>query len=220
MLGFFRELGQQEFGTGNSATTSTSTIVKRLQDRFGLAEHGYITPELFEKVKTIPLRVVREPRRPQTLFSDSEEHPPSKDWGLWKSRTEQLCEASTFSIHEDGFTGSAFPAGVVLRRMAGWKRNAVNLKIRLQNWKPASIAELRVGGRGYLFKEAFGRTVLVGKDGFRAKNYDKNYSSLIAGLMRANGFEVKYETEFGSKVVVSFSALGLTSQMQAMKDAC
>lgn len=218
VLGFFRALGQQEYDTDEKA--STSTIVKRLQDRLGLAEHGYITPELFEKAKTIPLRVARDLQRPQTLFFDSEEHPRSQDWGLWKSRTEAVCEISTFSIHEDGFTGSATPAGVALRRMPGWKRNAVNLAIRLRNWKPESIAELRVGRRTYLFTQAFGRTILVGKNGLRARNYDETYSSLIGEMKRANGFEVTYDTEFGSKVVVSFSALGFTRQIRAIMNVC
>lgn len=218
MLGFFRALGRQEFET--DANAPTSTIVKRLQGRFGFDEHGYITPELFEKAKTIPLRVARDPQRPQTLFSDSEEHPRSKDWGLWKSQSEGVCEISTFSIHEDGFTGSETPAGVALRRMPGWKRNSVNLAIRLRNWEPKSIAELRVGKRTYFFKEAFGRTILVGKNGLRARNYDETYSSLIGEMMRSNGFEVAYSTEFGSKVVVSFSALGFTRQIRAIMNVC
>lgn len=216
ILGFFRELGKQEFGIGNPV----SKIAMRLQERFELNAHGYITPELFEKAKTIPLRVVRETPRPQTLYFGAVELPSAKDWGLWKSKDAAVCEASTYSIHEDGFTGSAMPAGIALKRVAGWKENSFNISVRLRNWKPGSIATLRVGGRSYLFKEAFGRTVLVGPDGYRVRNYEENYSSLINSVMRVNGFEVTYETEFGSKAVVSFSALGLTQQIRALMDAC
>ncbi|WP_029062350.1 hypothetical protein [Labrenzia sp. DG1229] len=216
ILGFFRELGVQEFGIGNPI----STIAKRLQDRFKLTAHGYITPELFEKAKAIPLQVIRETPRPQTLYFGAVELPSAKDWGLWKSKDAAVCETSTFSIHEDGFTGSAMPAGVALKRVAGWKRNSVNISVRLRNWKRDTIAQLRVRGRTYLMMEAFGRTVLVGEDGLRMDNYNKNYSSLIDGMMSANGFEITYETDFGTKVVVSFSALGLTKQLRAIMNVC
>ncbi|MEP1576731.1 hypothetical protein [Roseibium album] len=131
-----------------------------------------------------------------------------------------MCEISTFSIHEDGFTGSASPAGVALIRGSDWKRNSVNISVRLRNWKRDTIAQLRVRGRAYLMMEAFGRTVLVGEDGLRIDNYNKNYSSLIDGMMSANGFEITYETDFGTKAVVSFSALGLTKQLRAIMNVC
>ncbi|MES0879366.1 hypothetical protein [Roseibium sp. SCP14] len=216
VLRFFRDLGLQEYGINNPV----SAIVKRIQARFGYTADGYVSSELFEKARTIPLQVVRGSRRPQTLYHDSEERPASKDWGLWKSRTEELCETSTYSIHEDGFTGSSSPAGVALRRRSDWKQNTANISVRLRNWKPDTIAEMRVNGRRYLIKEAFGRTLLVSKDGLRVGNYSRNYSNLISGMMRANGFEIKYETDFGTNVVVSFSALGLTKQLRALMNAC
>lgn len=216
ILGYFRELGKQEFAISNPVTT----IAKRLQDRFELTEHGYITPELFEKAKTIPLQVIRETRRPQTLYFGAVELPAAKDWGLWKSKDAAVCETSTFSIHEDGFTGSAMPAGVALKRVAGSKQNSFNISVRLRNWKPRSIATIRVGGGTFFFKEAFGRTLLVGPDGYRVTNYAETYSNLIKSAMRANGFEIAYETEFGSKAVVSFSALGLAKQIKAIMNAC
>ncbi|MEQ8782475.1 MAG: hypothetical protein RIE06_22645 [Roseibium album] len=216
VLGFFRELGQQEYGISNPITA----ILKRIQGRFGLTANGYVNSELFEMAKTIPLQVVREPRRPQKLYFDAEERPASKDWSLWKSRSDDMCEISTFSIHEDGFTGSASPAGVALIRGSDWKRNSVNISVRLRNWKRDTIAQLRVRGRTYLMMEAFGRTVLVGEDGLRIDNYNKNYSSLIDGMMSANGFEITYETDFGTKAVVSFSALGFTKQLRAIMNVC
>lgn len=216
ILVFFRDLGKQEFGISKPITT----IAMQLQDRLELTPHGYITPELFEKAKTIPLRVIRETRRPQTLYFDAEELPAVKDWGLWKSNDASACETSTYSIHEDGFTGSAMPAGVALKRAADWKESAFKVTVRLRNWKPDSIASVRVGGRSYLFKEAFGRTLLVGPDGYRLRNYQKNYADLIKSVMQANSFEIIYETEFESKVFVSFSALGLTKQIRALVDAC
>ncbi|WP_420336680.1 hypothetical protein [Roseibium sp.] len=216
VLGFFRDLGKQEFGISNPITT----IAMRLQNRFELTAHGYITPELFEKAKTVPLQVIRDTRRPQTLYFDAEELPLVKDWGLWRSKDASACETSTYSIHEDGFTGSAVPAGVALKRNTDGKDTPFKITVRLRNWKPASIASLRVGGRSYLFKEAFGRTMLVGPDGYRLRNHQRNYAELIKSAVLASGFEIAYETEFGSKAFVSFSALGLAKQIRALSDTC
>ncbi len=216
VLGYFRDLGRQEYGISKPV----STVVKRFQGRFGKREDGYVTPDLFEDVKTIPLRVVREPRLAPVLFGDVEKLPVSKDWGLWKERGEGMCEAFTSSIHEDGFTGSASPSSVSLYRGADWDYNAVDTSVHLENWKRDTIAKLRVGGRSYYIKSPMGRTRFVARDGSRPKSPGKNYSNLINGMLRANGFEITYETVFGTKVVASFSALGLTRQFRAMKKAC
>ncbi|WP_428688027.1 hypothetical protein [Roseibium sp.] len=216
ILSYLRDLGEQEYAMSNPM----SAVVKRFQDRFGMRADGFVTSELFDHVRTVPLIVVREQSNPQTLFFNSEELPASRDWRLWKDRSEGVCEASTNSIHEDGFTGSASPSSVALLREDGWERNAVNSSIHLSNWKPNTIAEMRVDGRSYYVKFARGRTWFVAKDGSMPRNPQKNYSALINGMLRANGFEITYETVFGTKVVASFSALGLTKQLRALMKAC
>jgi hypothetical protein len=216
VLRYFRDLGEQEYGI----STPVSAVVKRFQGRLGLTEHGYVTPDLLEAVKSVQLQVVRTRRFPKTIFYDVEELVVSRDWSLWQERDNSMCEITTSSIHEDGFFGSASPSSVSLYRDSDWEYNAVNTSILLENWKPDSIAELRVGGRSYYTKSPMGRTRFVAKDGSRPKSPRKNYANLINDMLRANGFEIIYETVFGTRVVASFSAMGLTKQLRAMMKAC
>ncbi len=216
VLGYFRDLGRQEFGISKPV----STVVKRLQGRFGLRVDGYVSDELFKLARTIPLKVVREPR-PAPMFSgDVEMLSVSKDWVLWKEHEVSLCETLTSSIHEDGFTASAAPSSVSLYRGSDWQYNAVNTSVQLENWKPETLAEIRVGARSFYARSLRGQTRLVTKDGSKPDFPGKNYSNFINALLRANGFEIIYETVFGTRVVASFSALGLTRQLRAMKKAC
>ena len=60
----------------------------------------------------------------------------------------------------------------------------------------------------------------TGKDSATIKERRRNFSDLIRKMLRANGFEISYETVFGNKVVAGFSALGMTRQFQAMKKDC
>lgn len=216
VLGYFRDLGRQEFGISKPV----STVVKRLQGRFGLRVDGYVSEELFKLSRTIPLQVVREPR-PAPMFSgDVEELSVSKDWALWKEHEVNLCETLTISLHEDGFSASAAPSTVSLFRGSDWEYNAVNTSVHLENWKPETVAEIRVGTRSFYATSLRGRTRLVARDGSKPRSPGKNYSNFINALLRANGFEISYETVFGTRVVASFSALGLTRQLRAMKKAC
>lgn len=216
VLGYFRDLGRQEFGISKPV----STIVKRLQGRFGLRVDGYVSEELFKLARSIPLKVVREPR-PAPMFSgDVEKLSVSKDWVLWKEHEVSLCETLTSSIYEDGFTASAAPSSVSLYRGSDWQYNAVNTSVQLENWKPETLAEIRVGGRSFYARSLRGQTRLMAKDGSKPDSPGKNYSNFINALLRANGFEIIYETVFGTRVVASFSALGLTRQLRAMKKAC
>lgn len=216
VLGYFRDLGRQEFGISKPV----STVIKRLQGRFGMRADGYASEELFERARTLPLQIVRDPNLAPVLFGDVEKLPAAKDWGLWKEREVGICEAFTASIHEEGFSASASPSTVSLFRRTDWEYNAVNTSVDLENWKPETTAEIRVGGRSYFVRSLRGNTRLVARDGSKPKSPGKNYSSFINALLRANGFDITYETVFGTRVVASFSALGLTRQLRAMKKAC
>ncbi|MEP3303566.1 MAG: hypothetical protein ABJO05_16505, partial [Roseibium sp.] len=216
VLGYFRDLGQQEYGISKPV----STVIKRFQGKFGSRVDGYVSTELFEAVKTIPLRVMRQQGAGHFLFADFEELPVSRDWKLWKDEAAHICEAFTASIHEDGFTGSASPSSVSLYRGHDWNYNEVATSIRLVNWKPDTIAEMRVSGRRYYVMSPRGSTRFVAKDGSRPDSPRKNYANLLNGMLRANGLEISYETVFGTRVVVSFSAMGLTKQLRALMKVC
>ncbi|WP_346912698.1 hypothetical protein [uncultured Roseibium sp.] len=58
------------------------------------------------------------------------------------------------------------------------------------------------------------------RDGSKLKSIGIVYTQFLEGLMKSNGFEVKYRTVFGNDVIASFSALGFSKQLRAIRKNC
>lgn len=216
LVTYFSDLGKQQ----NIGDHGLKYVVRQLQKQFSMPHHGYITEAFFERSKEINLKPNYGEMTPVTNKLNPQELDAVKDWRRWETEDAELCEIGTAAIHTEGFIGSAAVPSISFFREADWPKQSINAHLNLVNWDQETIARIKVGAKRFYVVWDVLDMDFVNKDGSKLSSSRSKYVAFVTALMKANSFEVTYQTVFGNELFVNLSALGLTKQIRALQKHC
>ena len=181
---------------------------------------GYITIELIERSKMLSLRPALGQVRSQLHVVRPRFIASVKDWNSWKIDDFDKCEIGTSAIELEGFLGNIEAPSLHFFRDSDWSRNQVNWRLQLTNWDKDKIATAKVAGRLFHLTANSTDVFFADAGGNKLSDESEAYNDFINAVARANGFEIRYVTVFGSEVTAGFSAMGFTKQFRALRSKC